>query len=495
MWAGRLAAGSSNPITRAELREVCANWVEFTTQVTALWGGNTSGENERTEHFLWNVYLGAVGAPPSPSVMQPHINALNLATAQGEEAVIAKAREIARAQITSTAYASRNRTDREYVADLYQVFWQRVPDQSGWEHWTREVSIRGRESVLMRFASSTAFKEVASTLYRETLWLVTDHLGTPRMIAERTGSLSGIKRHDYLPFGEEIFAGTAGRTAAQGYVSDSVRQQFTSKERDDETELDYFLARYYSSAQGRFISVDPITITLNRAIDPQQINLYAYTRNNPLKYIDPTGMEIDTTRLTEQEQEQFRQVEALANAQDENGNYLHPELHEQYTRLKEDKEHTFIILGAKLDGGTLGVTNITEFNGSGDFKTATIELDFKKIADVSNASKADKVEGFKMFEGLLGDKNAIRRLAEIFGHEARHATFALNNPADAVFAQKANNYVKEYLNLPAFKGKYPVPADVVAKDVVFCKFYNRTETAAQQTQKIINAELRATVPK
>ncbi len=38
-------------------------------------------------------------------------------------------------------------------------------------------------------------------------WLVADHLGTPRMIADQTGSLAGIKRHDYLPFGEELFAG------------------------------------------------------------------------------------------------------------------------------------------------------------------------------------------------------------------------------------------------------------------------------------------------
>ena len=35
-------------------------------------------------------------------------------------------------------------------------------------------------------------------------WLVGDQLGTPRMVADGTGSLAGIKRHDYLPFGEEL---------------------------------------------------------------------------------------------------------------------------------------------------------------------------------------------------------------------------------------------------------------------------------------------------
>jgi hypothetical protein len=89
-------------------------------------------------------------------VTQLHIESPNLASAQGKEATITWAREIARAQIQSTAYTNRHRTDREYVADLYQVFWQRVPDQNGWEHWMRDVTLRGRESVLMRANRSAA---------------------------------------------------------------------------------------------------------------------------------------------------------------------------------------------------------------------------------------------------------------------------------------------------------------------------------------------------
>src|SRR5205807_2903365 len=48
-------------------------------------------------------------------------------------------------------------------------------------------------------------------------WVVTDQLGTPRMIFDESGSLATMTRHDYLPFGEELFAGTCGRTTAQGY--------------------------------------------------------------------------------------------------------------------------------------------------------------------------------------------------------------------------------------------------------------------------------------
>jgi RHS repeat-associated protein len=80
-----------------------------------------------------------------------------------------------------------------------------------------------------------------------------------------------------------------GRTTAQGYGAyDGIRQQFTGKERDTETGLDYFGARYYAAAQGRFTSVDPENAGADPS-DPQSWNGYAYARNNPLKYTDPDG--------------------------------------------------------------------------------------------------------------------------------------------------------------------------------------------------------------
>jgi RHS repeat-associated protein len=122
-------------------------------------------------------------------------------------------------------------------------------------------------------------------------WLVADQLGTPRLVFDKTGSLVGTKRHDYLPFGEDIFAGTGSRTTTQGYqaspnANDGVRQKFTQYERDNETGLDYAQARYYGSIQGRFTSADSVG---GSQLNPQSLNLYAYVLNNPLAYTDPTG--------------------------------------------------------------------------------------------------------------------------------------------------------------------------------------------------------------
>jgi RHS repeat-associated protein len=67
----------------------------------------------------------------------------------------------------------------------------------------------------------------------------------------------------------------------------SRRYLYTGKERDTESGNDYFGARYYSSAMGRFMSPDrPVD---QHTEDPQSLNLYSYVRNRPLTSTDPTG--------------------------------------------------------------------------------------------------------------------------------------------------------------------------------------------------------------
>ncbi len=62
------------------------------------------------------------------------------------------------------------------------------------------------------------------------------------------------------------------------------------QERDTESGIDFFQARYASAPQGRFQSPDPAGMFVADPANPQSWNLYAYVMNNPLKYKDPTGM-------------------------------------------------------------------------------------------------------------------------------------------------------------------------------------------------------------
>ena len=184
----------------------------------------------------------------------------------------------------------------EYVTRLYQTFLRRAPDSNFNGYVTTAATAAGRNTVLEEFLSMSAYTERSGALYREINWLIGDHLGTPRLIAERTGKLEGVKRSDYLPFGEsantlnpQSVNNPGGRGGNNGYVAENVRQGFTGYEEDSETGLDYAQARYFASGQGRFVSVDPLMASANPG-NPQSFNRYAYALNNPVRFTDPTGL-------------------------------------------------------------------------------------------------------------------------------------------------------------------------------------------------------------
>ena len=110
----------------------------------------------------------------------------------------------------------------------------------------------------------------------------TDHLGTPRLKLHVTTAASEA-RDDYYPFGQQV----------NTVVDAAHDRRFTGKERDAESGLDYFGARYYHSTAGRFLSVDPVLDSADPT-NPQSWNRYTYTFNNPLQYVDKTGEIVET---------------------------------------------------------------------------------------------------------------------------------------------------------------------------------------------------------
>ena len=106
-----------------------------------------------------------------------------------------------------------------------------------------------------------------------------DHLGTHAVIENATGTACE-QDADYYPYGGE----------ENDYCTTPVAQnyKFTGKERDAESGLDYFGFRHYAPSLGRFMKPDEPFADQDEA-NPQSWNLYSYVRNNPLRYIDPTG--------------------------------------------------------------------------------------------------------------------------------------------------------------------------------------------------------------
>ena len=107
-----------------------------------------------------------------------------------------------------------------------------------------------------------------------------DHLGTSRVIVQANATTACYEA-DFTPYGKER---VITNTCPQNY-------KFTGKERDTESNLDYFGARFYSWSFGRFHSPD-LPFIDQKPGNPQSWNLYGYARNNPLIFIDPTGNEV-----------------------------------------------------------------------------------------------------------------------------------------------------------------------------------------------------------
>jgi len=105
-----------------------------------------------------------------------------------------------------------------------------------------------------------------------------DQIGSTRVVTNDAGAVVYAEAHD--PYGG------IQKTWVNNFEP---KRKFSDKERDEESGLDYFGARYLSSCIYRWLSVDPV-LNVDRAMaNPQTWNLYSFCENNPITYSDPKG--------------------------------------------------------------------------------------------------------------------------------------------------------------------------------------------------------------
>lgn len=120
-----------------------------------------------------------------------------------------------------------------------------------------------------------------------------DHLNGSSVITSNTGTQDQII--DYYPFGTNRIDEKAG--------SFDQKRKFIGERFDSDSDYSYLNARYYQSGNGRFISQDPVFISLGtnnsekigqKQVDilknPQSLNSYSYAVNNPIRFVDPLGL-------------------------------------------------------------------------------------------------------------------------------------------------------------------------------------------------------------
>ena len=275
-----------------------------------------------------------------------------------------------------------------------------------------------------------------------TSYLFTDMLGSVRTITNAGGTVTEC--YDYLPFGRILGRSDNGRNAAglnncfpatpDTNLTSVVDEKFTGQKRD-ETGLDYFGARYFSAPLGRFISPDPLWVNAARMLDPQRLNLYAYTRNNPLKYIDPTGLELQMGDC---------------------GYYSMDECFELLKSglRKEDRDALSLIKGTGKNNCSIGATCVS-FDSS--HKSDSVNFnDLKSVADARGDIAILKGKGvndnvasftfsvvpiaeqypgieFTMYKGDTGFEG-LTLFPKTFAEEAPKGLFSRDNNTHVVFA-------------------------------------------------------------
>lgn len=162
---------------------------------------------------------------------------------------------------------------------------------------------------------------------------LTDWVGTKRAQTDFAGNVEETCTSQ--PYGDSLVCSK---------VTSASQRHFTGKERDTESGLDYFGARYYGSSMGRFTSPDDGSD--QDPSDPQSWNLYSYVRNNPLTHTDSDG----------------RSVNVCTN--DASGN--------QQCKLLSNDQYT----AAQQGNGSLNVPTLDQVgsngNGSGQFNSTSI---------------------------------------------------------------------------------------------------------------------------
>ncbi len=224
------------------------------------------------------------------------------------------------------------------------------------------------------FGNDLAGKILASG---EKDYYIKDHLGSIRAIVNDQGTT--VEAHDYYPFGLEM--------PERSFISgEQNKELFTGKERDTETNWDYFGARYYDASIGRWLSVDPLAEKF------AQWSSYNYALDNPMIFFDPTGMVVVFAN-----EDILAQHKAFYDQRDEKGDYINTEYIKLYNEL-DNSDVVYEVVDADLGGADENeVMKLGNFTTDGT--NVTIELDMTNGADVGHTLCHEFVHGTQFERG------------------------------------------------------------------------------------------------
>ena len=160
----------------------------------------------------------------------------------------------------------------------------------GVDTWVKHVVVGGR--TVARFEDTFSAADVSDHVF----FYADDHLGSPTLVLDMAGAI--VERYYSHPWGEENTYPLEAQDAANGTTdfmdsyyaagdpASKLERRFQGREIDGEVGLYNFDARLYHPRLGRFMTPDSI---VPQRLNSQNWNRYAFVRNNPVAFIDPTG--------------------------------------------------------------------------------------------------------------------------------------------------------------------------------------------------------------
>jgi len=154
-----------------------------------------------------------------------------------------------------------------------------VDDILEYQYNTGTGAIENNTLHIMEGKRRIAMVRVGATFTRDSTppikYVFADHTNSNSLVVDSSGSW--LNREEYTAFGETSFGGYAFK-----------KYRYANKERDEESGLSYHNVRYYASYLTRWLGLDP-----SERING--LNSYVYVKNNPLRYIDNSGRQVETT--------------------------------------------------------------------------------------------------------------------------------------------------------------------------------------------------------
>jgi RHS repeat-associated protein len=163
---------------------------------------------------------------------------------------------------------------------LYPFKWYSVASStgSGAKFATTTDYVFNGDSLVATVDQQTASGNATGTA--KTRYVHPDHLGSTNVVTDENGNV--VQTLDYYPYGS---------TRISVATSTRERRQFIGQFTDDST-LSYLNARYYDGGRGEFMSEDPVSWgdpKQQSLADPQSLNTFSYSTDNPITKRDPSG--------------------------------------------------------------------------------------------------------------------------------------------------------------------------------------------------------------